>query len=397
MIGNRLETASLILIATVLGVGCDELSAQAKPEVAEQIRGALAEPDRVERVKRQAEALQQADANALAAARDIYDEHIQGLDATDLQIFFDAWASHDAPSALSHAREIPFPLQAEIAQEAVIYTWATRDAASARAALEALPRARKQAGETRQRALVRGWALSGQAGLVDYVAGRPDADSLLLFTLPAVYQRGGADDLLAWLTEFIRDAPDPGARMKAFRIGVRTLAFRQPREAASFVADHYEEEYAKDGPRALVSAWLRREPDAALEWLRTEAPEDARAEALRLVINGWITRDSTAALDWLASRPADDPFYLPGYLSAAQWVVRRNGEEAVAWCERGPAPAPNRDCLLPVAAEWLQRNPDAAVLWLEQSALSEEDRVEARQRAKRQRRARFGRADDGGR
>jgi hypothetical protein len=51
---------------------------------------------------------------------------------------------------------------------------------------------------------------------------------------------------------------------------------------------------------------------------------------------------------------------------------------------------PNRDCLLPVAAEWLQRNPEVAVAWLEQSALSEKDRAEALQRAKRQRRARFG-------
>ena len=376
----------LLLLALPLASCSDRVSSgsEAATQLAVEIRQHLATPWRVERLAGLASALQRLTPESLDAVRVVYEEMLQGLDGAELQLFFDAWARFDGLAAFEYARHVPFVLQAGIAQEAALYSWAVHDALAAKLAAEQAAADQPRQADVFYRALVRGWALSAQPGLRDYVLSHADVGKLVLFALPQVYQREGVDGLLQWSGDLLQASSSYGARMKTFRLTVRTLGFRTPRQVIPFVLAHYGEDYAKYGPRVLTESWLRHDPEAALEWLRNEAPEQARPEALSLAIGTWLTQDRAAALQWLESRPIEDTYYLPAFDAVAKRVAKRDPRAALEWCRRGPREGLATGCLRQVAIAWYRKDAVAAGLWLEQeSGLPVEDRVEIRARASR--------------
>lgn len=378
----------LLLLALLVG-SCSEQdssgSGEAGARLAGEVRQHLAISWRVERLARLASALERGlGPESLDAVREVYEELLPGFEGAELQLFFDAWARFDGPGAFEYAMQVPFPLQAGIAQEAALYSWAVHDALAARLAAEQAAADRPREAEAFYRALVRGWALSAQPGLRDYIASHSGMGRLVLIALPQIYQREGADGLLRWSEDFLQSSSDYGARLRTFRLTVRTLGFRNPREVIPFVFAHYGEEYAKDGPRVLTESWLRHDPEAALEWLHSEAPEEVRPEALSLSIGAWLTQDRVSALRWAESRPIEDPYYLPAFDAVAKRVSKRDPRAALEWCRRGPRDGLAIDCLRQVGIAWYRKDAVAAGRWLEQeSGLPVEDRIDIRERGNR--------------
>ena len=341
----------------------------------------------VERAARLGAALRSLRPENLEAVLEVFGEHMAGLGELELQPFFDAWVGFDPVAASQYAEAISHAAQKQLARKSILNSWAARDPIAASAAADQLVSSKRGDGLPLYRALVRGWARSGQEGLQEYILEHSLAGQLILSALPGVYYRAGPEGLMRWANHFIEETPDLVNRIKVFRMAVRTLGFRRPRAAIPFVLEHWGHDYAAEGPRVLTETWLRTEPEAGLEWLRTEAPEKSRSGALRDATGRWLSLDRAAARAWLESRPAGDPYYHPAFAKLAQWIAKQNPEEAIDWCMRSQIEPPDSRCLHQAAVEWYKKDPVSAGTWLEkESMFSVEDRIEVRERATRKKR-----------
>lgn len=361
-------------------------------KLAEEVRSALAEPYYLDRNVRLASAMRQLDPDNVEAVVDVYTELLKDLRKAELEPFFDAWAKFDAPAAFDYAMDVPYQGVSQRSQLSAMYAWAVRDAHGASRAADQGAEARPRDAHLFYQALIEGWAISGQDGLEDYIVDGPfseDPGQLILAAQPKIYLREGVDGLLEWSEAIMQRATDHGPRMKAFRYAVRTVGFRDPRAAIPFVERHYGADYAKEGPRVLVETWAHMDPEAAFGWLRDEAPEDARASALGMAMGSWLIRDRQAARSWIDSVPVGDPYYQPAFDIVAKRFARHDPMEAIEWCHRGQTPEINSACLRQVATTWYSQDPVAAGHWMEEdSGLSVEDMVSARERAVEKRKPR---------
>jgi hypothetical protein len=338
----------------------------------------------VERAARLGSALRALQPENLEPVLEVYGEHMANLGDLELAPFFDAWVSFDPVAASAYADEIPHPWQARRARESVINSWASRDAIAARVAAEQIADEYLKDERDIYRALVRGWALSGQEGLEAYILSHSQSGVLILAALPEIYIREGPEGLTRWTEHFLEETSDRANRLRAFRMTVRTIGFRRPRSAIPFVLKHWGQDYATQGPRVLAEAWLRTDPEAGLKWLRTEAPKESRSEALGLVIGKWFHMDPSAARRWVASRPTGDPYYQPAFEKLAARIATQDPREAIDWCTRSGIEPPDYKCLRQVAVEWYRTDPASADTWMEnESGLSAEDRLEVHERAAR--------------
>lgn len=388
---NKMAVARLLSALAVLGVlwlGCSESDMDGNflppSELAQEVRNALAEPSYLDRNVRLASALRQLTAENVDAVVDAYTEVLKDIEPAEIEPLFYAWTSFDAQAAFAYSLDIPYSDIAKIAQKAVVYAWATRDASGARAAAEQGAEERPRNAPLFYQGLIEGWAISGQDGLEEYILEGPkasDPGQLIQAAHPKIYLREGVQGLLEWSESMIQNATVYTARMKAFRYAVRTAGYRDPRAAIPFVLRHYGEEYGSEGPRVLVDKWMHRDAEAALEWLRTEAPEETRAEALEMGVGSWLLRDRSAARAWIDSLPVGDPYYQPAFDKVAERISKRDPYEAVEWCHRGQTPEINSECLRQVAMNWYREDPVAAEEWLEEeSGLSVEDVQAVRKR-----------------
>ena len=380
----------LALLCAAWWIGCSDSSSvavdsQLTPvELQAEIMEAFAEPLVIERMEKLSSALSHLNSENIETARLLYEEHIEGLGELELRPFFDAWVRFDGVSALEYASSIPFTTQADIARTATITSWAMHDLIAARVAAEQLTQDNKRQAEFIYHALLQGWAAAGHPGLDDYVLKSPNAGPAIMAILPAVYQRVGGEQLMNWSNDIIYATDSYSTKVKAYRMTIRVVSFRNPRSAIPFVMQHYNtgEKYAKEGPRVLAENWLRTEPMAALNWLKTEAPEQVRAEALGLVFATWLNINQAEAKQWIDSLPSGDPYYQPVYNTMARRLAKRMPEKAVEWCKRAETEQVNPDCLRPVAVAWYKQDPVAAGLWLEEeSGLPVEELNNIRRRA----------------
>jgi hypothetical protein len=356
-------------------------------QLAAEVRGALAEPNYMDRNGRLVSALRQLAPSNVDAVAAVYTELLRDLGESELEPLLDAWANFDAPAAFEYSMDVPYVGVRESAQRAAIYSWAVRNALEARVAAGQAAAVNRRNSMLFYQALVGGWVMSGQDGLDDYIlagSGLEDPGQLILAAQPMIYLRDGPDGLLEWSENMVQRATDYTARMKAFRYAVRTAGFRNPQAAIPFVLRHYGEEYAEEGPRVLADTWAHRDPEAALNWIRNGAPEAARPNALGMTVSSWLIRDREAARDWLESAPVGEPYYQPAFDSLAKRLAKRDPEEAIEWCQRGRTPEVNSLCLQQVAGIWFLKDAVAAERWLEEeSGLSVENMASVRQRASR--------------
>ena len=143
-------------------------------ELAEEVHAALAEPIRLDGYARLMPALQQLGPENVDAVSEVYTELFRGLGEPELRPFLDAWVAFDPAAALAYAERQPVALATKQAYAAVIYSWATREPIRAReVALEIIGESAYLT-EAVTHALIRGWAMSDQDGLVKYVASSSD-------------------------------------------------------------------------------------------------------------------------------------------------------------------------------------------------------------------------------
>jgi hypothetical protein len=353
-------------------------------ELAAEVRGALAEPNYMDRNGRLVSALRQLAPNNVDAVAAVYTELLKDLGESELEPLLDAWADFDAPAAFEYSMDVPYVGVRESAQRAAIYSWAVRNALEARVAAGQAAAANRRNAMLFHQALIGGWAISGQGGLDDYILDDSDFEDpgqLILAAQPKIYLRDGPDGLLEWSENIVQRATDYTTRMKAFRYAVRTAGFRDPQAAIPFVVRHYGADYAEEGPRVLADTWAHRDPEAALDWIRNGAPEAARPNALGMTVSSWLIRDREAARSWIDSAPVGEPYYQPAFDSLAKRLVKRDPEEATEWCQRGETQEVNSLCLQQVAGIWYRKDPVAAGRWMEEeSGLSAEDIASVRQR-----------------
>lgn len=353
-------------------------------EVWLEVTAALAQTKASDRMQAMSASMEHLSPENIDVVRDLMDEHMEGLQQLEMAAFFDAWTEFDGLSALEYAKNIAWSSQADIAIQEVVTSWAINDFINARIVVEQEIQSNpERRAEMIRNAFVRGWAISGQSGLKEYILESSQAGPIVMLIAPRIYQYWGGDHLRDWSSDIIERSSDESIKMKVFRMTVRSVAYRDPEGQIPYVMEHYAKgEYAKDGPRVLTEHWLRTDPEAAMKWLKTEAPEETRSEGLSLAFGTWLNFHRAEARQWLDSVPKGDPYYQPAFNTLARRMAKRDPKQALLWCDRGGIGEVNVKCIRPVAVEWYKKDPVAAGIWLEdESGLSPLDLASIRQRA----------------
>jgi len=303
---------------------------------------ALREGDRLERTARLVPLLEQLDADNLSGVLSVYRRELSGLGECEIRLFVGAWTRFDGRAAFEETLGW-MPSKLRVGVQAAAQGWALHDVAQARPIIEATAESRPRLAELLLQALVIGWVHSGESGLDAYLRTvAPSNDDLLTVAIGATRRAQGNASLLAWSERFGANL-DPLLRAKVFRKAVRVVGRRDPQHAARFALSRWGQEYASEGPRVLVEAWIETDPQEAFEWLRTTAPLASREEAVGLAFGRWLYRDRRAALAWLEGAERTT-FHDPAIRTLARQLAGSSPEDAHAWCHRTQSEAMRKQC-----------------------------------------------------
>jgi len=344
------------------------------------VRAALAEADGIDRAERTAAVLQHLDPENVAEAAAVYDQMINMLDEPDIRPFASAWARFDPAAALDHTLHWRFRDKQQIGASAVIEGWAMRDPAAALRAYEETSADFPSLSEDLFLNLLTGWLYSDQEGLVEYIAGiRGHKQEIAIARVVGkLIRRSGTDATMAWVESIVRDDTYDGTfKKRVFRRGIRMVGIWDPELAAAWAMEHVNDAYAIDAPRIVAGRWASEDGRAAMEWVRSLPRDEVPELAVREAFRAWLASDRAGAVAWLESEtPA--AFHESAILFYAKDLGKREPEKAIGWCERILDERRRLRCLESAAANWYQRDPEAADVWLEQSPLDEEARRVAR-------------------
>ena len=346
------------------------------------LRSALAEPDDLERLRRLLGLVEQLDAAKAEAGAVVFDKHLGLVGEAEIRLFFSAWARFDPEAALAHAHEWRADAR-DVAVSATIRTWALRAPDQARAVADEIFAQHPTLRLSTIRALVSGWAHSGQEGLIAYVVAQPHhlrAPGNVAM-VQAQAHRLDAEAFRAWAQAAVHyvatESQDPEFARGVFRRVSRALGRQDPIELARWTESHAGQAYAEDGARLTMQYFLPHDPAAALAWVEGADPA-VREHAIRIALRIWLRGVPAEATAWVESTPgtAVDDTVHDVY---AQMLAQRGDPEAgIAWTTNIADETRRLAALQSVAGIWYGRDEAAAEAWLLESPLDAEARQAAR-------------------
>ena len=292
--------------------------------------------------------------------------------------------------------------------QAVFRNWAEQDPAAAASAAVGLKtwQNRNNAFAT----LAGSWVTRDPEGALRW-AGQimePEIRNAVMVEFMRVYARNQPESALAWVQargiEFMSAETGGGGIVKN---AIAALSGRDPKSAASFLAQIPAGDVRNEASEALMRGWMNTDAAAALAWVQN-IPEGAfRSTALDLAMSFWVEQDGKAALDWLARDPSSvrEGWVLGNSLrewanhtpdEAMAWVLAQTDEKVLAavsattagiFAEVDPEraaelfvknsrPRSNPDFALYIALTWAKRDAAAAARWA-QSLQQNESRMYA--------------------
>lgn len=344
------------------------------PEIAmgPALEAALAEGATSERLLRVVEALESLDASNRDSMVEIIEREKSGLSDLELRVFFDAWARLEPePAILYPGRNKWAVSKREVAMGAAVESWALRDPLAARRLVDKrLANAPKLAPHLIHPFIV-GWTASGVPGVVEYIRQLPKhlhpAATVAMVTTRA--RMVGVEQLLLWADDEV-GVGEARFQQDFFGRVTKAAARRDPAATAAWVLVHIDQEYAADGPRQVAQLWFPRGPDEAFDWIANRVPEKFRTKAAAAAARDWLASDFELLGDWLQSQSLV-PLHDPMLRSYARALAVRGSDEALGWAERILDEDQRNESLKTVARLWHEREPEAALAWLETSPLDE--------------------------
>lgn len=361
---------SVALIAIALAIGYfvalpDALRAPSdRSETASAVRTALAKPNELESAADLAPMLASVDAGNLDATVGEYEAAFAGMGpgAAAMELLAEAWSKIDAASALQRIRGWE-PNQRNLALPFLMRSWARRDLASARAAVETIEPAELR--DTAAAAVILGWADSADPAIWDaYVAGLPFGSNAAYDLMWRIGAREGIDGLLRRAESVPEDAAD-GFRRLALRHAVDIAAQIDPERAAAFAEQHGAS--VGDLERLVARRWAENDGLRATQWALSRPT--GHDKSLRAAFESWLSSERQAAMDWAQQQPEEVVVrVLDLYMPA---LGKTDPKRALEISAGIADPAQRRQTQLQLARNWLAQQPEIAASWLEQNGLAD--------------------------
>lgn len=362
---------SAALIAAGFGLGWyaalpDAISVLRGRDLASTVRTALSKPDELQRAADLAEILPGLDERNLDAVVGAYESTFTGLGpgAVAPELLAAAWAPIDPAGALqrmlgwrAYRRSTALPF--------LMRSWARRDLASARAALETIEPAELR--ESAASAVIAGWADTRDPAIWDaYVAGLPFARGAAYYLLQRIGANEGIDAMLRHAESVPEDAAE-GFRNLALQYAVDIAARTDPERAAAFAEQHRASAGGLEG--IVARRWGASDGPRAAEWALARPPGSLRNRAVRAAFGNWLWADEPSALGWVRSQPEEVVAGVRDLFAAA--VAKTDPKRALEISEGIADPAERRRIQAQLARSWVAKQPAIAASWLEQNGLAD--------------------------
>lgn len=382
---------------TVLAIACQQDSsvgdASRAPLDSTAVKEALAavggQRGPLERIRSLSATLDRIDASNVDALREALERDFWWFDEIEMEFSLEAWARVDPPAALTYAERWPDSERRPKAIEAVLLGWALDDPEQAASEAERLSRKYPRLERHFVESILKGWAESGQPGLIAFASRGSDASHPTAALLIAGTQtrRLGVPAVLDWADEALAEDIPHMLRLNLYRRIAGMAGRIDPVAVASWLAPHLGEPYAEGASRLLAERWVATDAEATIDWVTTANPQDERENLLRTAFSRWLARDFEPASEWIRAAPPGER-YDPARSSLAIALSSRNAaDEALALASAILDDDLRQSTLQRVASSWYQRDPVAAETWLQQSELDETARNDVR-RSPEQRRLR---------
>jgi hypothetical protein len=149
------------------------------------------------------------------------------------------------------------------------------------------------------------------------------------------------------------------------------MAERDPRVGAQWVEWIKEEKLRRRIRLGIAEMWASHDPKAAGEWSKGLVGKEGEG-TIGVVAGVWAFKDSAAAEKWIDSlhgRARDRA--IRGYVTT---MARTNQELALNWVLKMQDREARTRLTKAIAAEWIERNPDASKAWIKKSKLSDAEK-----------------------
>ncbi len=340
------------------------------PGLAGEVREILLRPDLLDRTAALATLLGQLGPESLEELKEAYDSVFLDLDATELVLFGEWWASFDPQSAILWTSHHWNTRKSVPVHQGIMREWGRSDPQSA---LKATYSARNSAVRRRWiKSILRGWEESVHGGALSYVESLSHGEDRqwgLRVMARLMVIRDGPEATLAWAESLPDD--DTAFKLNAFRRAAGAAAGVDPLVAAAFAERHLNGPYSKGIPRRVGMSWSDHDPEGAMRWLSTLPGNENRTDGVLETYRRWLRHDRAAARRWIDAVELEP--WVDGALSIhAKSLGAEDPLEAVRVAGEITDPSLRQDTLGVVAREWVIRDEEAGRAWLDQSGLPED-------------------------
>jgi hypothetical protein len=359
--------AGALSVLVLLGTACADSGSPHGDSAAgsvEDIAHALREQEPLVRARRLIDALEALSPEQAPAAFDAYEEARFAVDAADVALFAGWWAGHDADAAFEAFASSKMG-GGSVGAEAVIRIWMLEQPTAALLAVEGAEVAAERKEEFIH-AVVRGWYESGRAGVWTYVQSlQPGFSRQRLVT--SLMLRKLRDEGIEETIEFINAAPDADGRFKRnlFHRAAGVIARKDLERAVKWSDEVIDDPNGGSLGRIVGAVWVQKgEPSEAMEWLIARPQRQWGHVAVRESYRLWIQQDRDAALAW-AAQAEPTPAFEPVMEVYAVAIARDDTARGIATLERIHDAARREKATIRLARRWVERDPEAAVAWIE--------------------------------
>lgn len=329
-------------------------------------------PDTRQRAAQWVEFFSSIDPSDASRVAELFKRSLAGQDEVSATLFASWWAQHDPRGALGGAYRWPWDGR-KLGTRVVLYEWARVAPQQALEGLGGLPGLGAEEVENAGRAWVRGFVASGSAPSSEAALFIERIDDLMPRALvmetfiKALASRDGLEATREYV-ESLGERDSPGLAREFFRVYAGTAAASDPAEAKAFVAKHADGVYGRNLRRRLGARWALSEGEDAMEWARVLPVEDGREDVVEHTFRNFVYKNRARAIEWMREHHQDPALegVLPMFLAV---LSKQDPEQAIHWLPRVSDARKRQRTAEKVVKEWLRKDPEAAMVWVESSEL----------------------------
>jgi hypothetical protein len=165
---------------------------------------------------------------------------------------------------------------------------------------------------------------------------------------------------------------DTLAGQQSASIIANRMAAIDPAEAAKWASQLTNENARQMSELTIAVGWAANDPQSAAKWAASLSPEEQDA-VYGAIASVWAKNDPQATGEWLNSLSGSGRD--TAIVSYASAVAPVDPATALSWALSASNASIRDESSRHIAAEWLARDPVAARAWIEQSPLSDADKV----------------------